>query len=218
MKRLIRNMLCGLLCVSLSAVLAGCGAGGNAAGRRGGQRNTVESVLQKGMNEEDKKNGGEDSEKQNTPTPVNGSGDTDVTLPPAIPSDYPDSGPTSAPTEKPADPNVDVDLTVLTPGMVYAEVYNIVTEPGSYIGKTMKMKGTFGVYYDEATGQYYFACLIQDATACCQNGIEFVLDGEHVYPDDYPELGSVITVTGVFDTYEDGGYTYCTLRTAKLIS
>jgi hypothetical protein len=101
--------------------------------------------------------------------------------------------------------------------MVYAEVSNIVLSPEKYIGKTMKMDGVFAIYYDEETDKYYYACLIQDATACCQNGIEFVPADERKYPDDFPELGSIITVTGVFDTYEEGGYTYCTLREAKLI-
>lgn len=78
------------------------------------------------------------------------------------------------------------------------------------------MNGTFNVYYTEATNTYFFACIVQDATACCAQGLEFVLKGEHVYPDDYPELGEEITVTGVFDTYMEGEYEYCTLRDAEM--
>lgn len=37
-----------------------------------------------------------------------------------------------------------------------------------------------------------------------------------ISPDDYPELGSDITVTGIFETYEEDGYTYCRLKNAKL--
>ncbi len=51
---------------------------------------------------------------------------------------------------------------------------------------------------------------------CCAQGIEFVLAGEYTYPDDYPEEGSYIKVAGVFDTYEDEEYIYCTLRNAVL--
>lgn len=116
-----------------------------------------------------------------------------------------------------------VDLTVLSSTMVYAEVYNMMFTPEDYIDKTVKMRGQFAVgqYVDE-NGQLdpepvYYACVIADATACCQQGLEFVLDGDFTYPDDYPELGSQITVTGVFQTYEDNGYTCCHLVDAKFI-
>ena len=65
--------------------------------------------------------------------------------------------------------------------------------------------------------QIYFACVIADATACCSQGLEFVLAGEHTYPNDYPELGSEITVTGTFELYEEDGYQYCRLVDAEMI-
>ncbi|MCR5683275.1 MAG: hypothetical protein K6G29_12585, partial [Clostridiales bacterium] len=108
-------------------------------------------------------------------------------------------------------------LTVLSSTMVYSEVYNMMVSPEQYIGKTVKMDGLFAYYHDEATGNYYFACIIQDATACCAQGIEFVLTEDYVYPDDYPEVDEEICVVGVFDTYQEGDYTYCTLRKAKLV-
>ena len=95
----------------------------------------------------------------------------------------------------------DVDLTKMSGTIVYSEVFNMLSAPEQYKGKTVKMNGTFNVYYTEATNTYFFACIVQDATACCAQGLEFVLKGEHIYPDDYPELGEEITVTGVFDTY-----------------
>ena len=98
--------------------------------------------------------------------------------------------------------------------MVYAEVYNLVTKPEENLGKTVKMNGTFAV--GEGDGRYYFACLIADATACCSQGIEFILADEREYPADYPEIGSEITVTGVFDTYYEGSQLYCQLIDAVM--
>ena len=112
---------------------------------------------------------------------------------------------------------VDVDLTALSSTMVFSEVYNMMGEPESYVGKTVKMDGTFSVYYDEPTKEYYFACIIQDATACCAQGIEFELTDEYKYPDDYPEEGGNVCVVGVFDTYKENDSTYCTLRNARLV-
>lgn len=182
-----------VLCVALIAALAGCGKSGNTASQHGGGTNSVNDVLQKRLAEEDG--------KEATPTPTVPAGD------PATPTAKPDD----KPVEK---GEVDIDLTKLSSSMVYAEVYNMITKPGDYIGKKVRMDGVFAMYHDEATDQYYFACIVADATACCSNGIEFVLAGEHKYPDDYPELGSDICVSGVFDTYEEAGTLYCTLRNA----
>ena len=112
---------------------------------------------------------------------------------------------------------IDVDLTLLSPTLVYAEVYNMMVSPKSYIGKSVKMEGDFAVYHDESADKYYFACIISDATACCSQGIEFELKGDHSYPDDYPKEGEEICVVGVFDTYSEGEYTYCTLRNASIV-
>ncbi|MBE5830592.1 MAG: hypothetical protein E7306_02495 [Butyrivibrio sp.] len=118
--------------------------------------------------------------------------------------------------EKNAAPGVDVDLTVLSSTMVYSEVYNMMVSPDNYKGKTVKMKGQFVPYYDEATGKYYFACFISDATACCSQGIEFILSDDYTYPADYPQEGDTICVIGTFDTYMEGESMYCTLRNAVL--
>lgn len=118
--------------------------------------------------------------------------------------------------EENAAPGVDVDLTVLSSTMVYSEVYNMMVSPDNYKGKTVKMKGQFVPYYDEATGKYYFACFIFDASACCSQGIEFILTDDYSYPEDYPQEGDTICVVGTFDTYMEGEYMYCTLRSAVL--
>ncbi len=113
--------------------------------------------------------------------------------------------------------DVDIDLTVLSSTMVYSEVYNMMYTPEEYIGKTIKMEGQYSAYHDENTGNDYFACIIKDAMACCSQGVEFVLNDDYKYPDDYPTDGGDITVMGVFDTYMEGDNMYCTLRDAVLV-
>ena len=112
-----------------------------------------------------------------------------------------------------ADEKIDVDLTALSSTMVYAEVYNMVNKPDDYLGKRVLMRGNFAV--GEGDNRYYFACVIPDATACCSQGIEFLLDGNYTYPNDYPQIGTEITVEGVFDTYYEGAYRYCQLINAS---
>ena len=113
-----------------------------------------------------------------------------------------------------ASEDFDVDLTLLNSNMVYAEVYDMIYNPENYVGKTVKMEGTFAVY--EGYRRPYFNCIIADATACCSQGLEFELAGDYTYPDDYPDIDSQITVSGDFETYEDDGYTYFRLANAKM--
>ena len=117
---------------------------------------------------------------------------------------------------------VDVDLTVLSSTMVYSEVYNMLyNDPAHYLGKTVKARGTFSIYQLVADGVLQpdpvsYACIISDAAACCAEGMEFVLEGDLTYPDDYPELGTEITVIGEFQSYEENGMTRYHLVNARL--
>jgi len=102
-----------------------------------------------------------------------------------------------------ANEGIDVDLTVLSSTMVYAEVYNMMANPDDYVGKTIKMNGPYYASYFDQTGLYYHYIIIEDATACCQQGLEFIWNGDHSYPDDYPEEQTKIEVAGIFGSYDE---------------
>lgn len=101
--------------------------------------------------------------------------------------------------------SIDIDLTQMSGNMVYAEVYNMMFSPQGNLGKTMKIKGLYNASFDDANKKYHHAVIVTDALACCSQGIEFVWPGEHIYPEDYPEVGAEIEVTGVFT---EGVYNY----------
>ena len=127
-----------------------------------------------------------------------------------------DSGNAAAAQADLSSADADIDLTQVSSTLVYSEVFNMVNNPEDYIGKVVKMTGVFAVYEDETTGSVYFACISQDATACCSQGIEFVPQGDFTYPDDFPELGTEITVRGTFGTYMEGDQLYVTLYDAEM--
>lgn len=129
-------------------------------------------------------------------------------VPPKPTVDVPDS----------ANGNYDVDLTQLNSNMVYAQVYDMVFGATDYTGKLVRVKGTFDYFQDPQTKQEYFAVLISDATACCAQGIEFVLSGDYKYPDDYPELGTEIVIHGIYNLYRDNTGAYVQLKDAVLES
>ena len=82
--------------------------------------------------------------------------------------------------------------------------------------------GTGGLYTPiivEDTGKIYHYCLIQDALACCAQGMEFVSgDGSHTDQSEYPPEDTDIIVEGIFETYreEDDENLYCRLANATM--
>lgn len=108
----------------------------------------------------------------------------------------------------------DYDLTKLNTTMAYSQVNNFWNSPDEYIGKTVKMRGSFNVITDN--GRNYYSCVIGDATACCSAFVEFVLKDDIKYPDEYPKQGEEITVSGEFETYVENGNIFCQLKNAAL--
>lgn len=113
------------------------------------------------------------------------------------------------------DPSVDLDLTALSSTMIYSEVFNMMMAPDEYEGQTIKMDGNCAVYIDEETGKKYYACVVQDATQCCSQGLEFVLSDEYD-ESDYPENGDEITIKGTFSTYTENDLQYITMLDSVL--
>lgn len=188
------------VCAVMIGILAGCGTSDTASSRSAGRASGVEAVLSEQIGQADA-----DATEQTAAVIANGdAGDSDTQT-------------DAEKTETRGDGDVDIDLTKLSSTMVYSEVYDMMNVPQDYIGKVVKMNGTYMVYNDEETGSNYFACLIADAAACCQQGIEFVLNDSYSYPQDYPQAYDNVTVMGVFDTYMEGDYEYCTLRDATLV-
>ena len=189
----------------LSAVLlTACSSDTTAAGRNNSSVQTVNDVLQQGLADNSQADG---KVTISTPDPTS--------TPTPIPEQA--AGDTGTAEEEPivlsTTEGIDVDLTSLSATVVYSEVYNMMYDPESYIGKTIKMNGMYSYYKDDNSGQEYYSCIIKDATACCAQGIEFIPENPEAIPAD----GADVTVVGVFDTYMEGEYMYCTLRDATIL-
>ena len=109
------------------------------------------------------------------------------------------------PTGAPIYDHIDIDLTTMNATMVYSEVYNMLVNPNQYVNKVVKASGSFVVESGDVPNVVYPAVLIRDATACCANGLEFLLYGVPLCTtkggDGYPAPNEEITVVGVFKTY-----------------
>ena len=112
---------------------------------------------------------------------------------------------------------VDLDLSILSGTVVYAQIYNMLYDPSPFLGKVIRVSGYYDAFRDEKTETVYHACVVQDATACCAQGIEFVWKGEHTYPDDYAAPGTKLTVTGRLEMYQEGDASYLHLVDADVV-
>lgn len=155
----------------------------------------------------------------------NSSAETTPTAPPAAAAPTLDSSTPAADNAEPTlddakklmeNGDYDVDLTVLDSTLCYAQVFDMVNNPETYRGQSVRMQGNMAYFQDQNTGGEYFAVIIPDAAGCCAQGIEFKLAGDYKYPEDYPELGTVITVTGTFNDYEELGNQYIELVDANM--
>ncbi len=173
------------LLLSLMLIFTACGTQNTS--RTATQANTVKNVLEQQTNTADVQN-----EPTSSPAPTATPGNTT-----AQPVKY---------------ETFDIDLTSMSSSMVYSEVSNILQYPDPFFGMIVRMKGNLMSYYDETDGNTYYSCIIQDATACCSNGIEFQLSDYSVLPEE----GEEIEVAGVLDSYEIGDYKYITLKDAEL--
>lgn len=134
--------------------------------------------------------------------------------------DVPIEPSTDMQTVEEGDIGIDYDLTQMNSDMVYATIYQLMVEPDSYVGSTIRIRGNYYAMWYEPTQKYYHYVLVQDAMACCAQGIEFVWeDGSHAYPEEYPADDAIVEVTGIFETYREPGdsYLYCRLKDASMV-
>lgn len=207
------------ICVAALGILAGCSdASGKTADRTSNQKSEIERVMEAQMASEDAKAANGSLANDQTQTENVGGADA---KPNADQTDAAESAQAQPINSEKGDSNVtygkdqvEVDLAAISGDVVYAQVYDMMMKPEDYIGKVVKMKGSYSFYHEEETNTDYHACIIQDATACCASGIEFEPVTGFTCEEDRPAENEVITVTGVFDTYMDGEYEYCTLRNA----
>ena len=190
-----KNILRFVIIMMMAVMLSACG----------NNDSKVNQVMQEQMQEADNKN------NQSDETEV-----TDENKPSEAVDELQTEAITNNTSESTQIGDIDVDLTKLSSTMVYSEVYNMMYTPKDYIGKTVKMSGMFVAYTNQDQSQFYPAVIIADATACCSQGLEFVLEGNPAYPEGYPEMETEITVVGTFETYEEDGNIYCRLQNAKL--
>lgn len=195
-KRVIFIMLASIMCLS------GCGEVAGTSSRGGQGPKTVNEVLEEGVAAQ---NASSNISKEEAQSDSNSSAQADASV----------ASSESSVDFVGADGDY-IDLSQESSGMVYSIIINMAINSDNFIGKTIKMRGTYSDMYVKEKDRHYFACLVMDATACCSQGVEFELTDDYKFPDDYPYDGDEIVVEGVFDMYDEDGEKYPVLRNAEL--
>lgn len=177
-------------------LLSACAKGRYASNKLADKNNKVANVVNEQIKKEESKVNTNNSKVDETKESISETKESNATG---------SSNKGNETTDKAKDTSVDYDLTTMNSDMVYASVYQLMVDPETYVGKTFKMQGTYYSTFYEPTNKYYHYVIIEDAAACCAQGLEFVWgDGSHVYPDEYPANESKVEVSGTFETYKEG--------------
>ena len=116
-----------------------------------------------------------------------------------------------------AEEHVDeIDLTMMSPTMLFAEVVNMTRTPKQYDGATVTLRGGLMILaVDLETGVGSYSCYVEDATKCCQRGIGFTIDRPLEDTSILVE-GSEVIIKGTFEIYEMGGRNFVRIADCEI--
>ena len=109
-----------------------------------------------------------------------------------------------------AERKIDLDLTQESATMAWTHAYYMDQNPDDYAGLRVRLSGRFGYVKDPATNQDIPACIVTDATACCQMHFEFAQSNNL-----YPSEGTQIVLTGDLTSLDRGGKKVCNLENSS---
>ncbi len=99
-----------------------------------------------------------------------------------------------------AEPVVDMDLSALSRGVVYAQMTQVCRTPEAYDGKLFRLRGRFN--YSEANE--LARIIFSDNTGCCELALVFQPAQPLRFPDDYPPLwGDILIIARLTVDGED---------------
>ncbi len=116
-----------------------------------------------------------------------------------------------------AEEHVDeIDLTMMSPTMLFAEVVNMTRTPKKYDGAMVTLRGGLMILaVDLETGVGSYSCYVEDATKCCQRGIGFTIDRPLEDTSILVE-GSEVIIKGTFEIYEMGGRNFVRIADCEI--
>ena len=113
---------------------------------------------------------------------------------------------------------IDYDFSDMNYNLINAMNFEMAINPEAYYGKKIKMRGQFFSAIEPDSQKRFYYCVVYDPTACCQAGLDFVME-DKVYPDDFPEEEAYIEIVGTFEDFSEflnDGRSYAGIRCESL--
>lgn len=106
---------------------------------------------------------------------------------------------------------IDVDVAAMSEVMAYSTLENIMYNPTDFLGKTVRIKGSFYYEYYQELDMKFFAILLMDDTNCCMAFAEVeLLDGI-----EYPQVGQECMIIGEVKTKLVDGNDYAYIEVSE---
>ncbi|MDO5022913.1 MAG: hypothetical protein Q4E07_06210 [Eubacteriales bacterium] len=104
---------------------------------------------------------------------------------------------------------IDYDFSRQSVTMVYGFMYDVLTNAENYVGKSLKLTGSYMPYNAEDGNTYHFL-LVYDDAACCELAIELLpTKGSDIA---FPKSGDIMQAEGLVDICNDAGTRFVALR------
>ncbi len=100
--------------------------------------------------------------------------------------------------------DIDYDLTQMSETMVYSQIFDLVSTPFEYEDARFVIEGNLIESEDLNTGEIFYAIFIEDAAACCSQGLEVVFTQDF----EIPTLPKSVVLTGTIKSYSYNDYDY----------
>ena len=190
--------------LALGLLLSACGGNDGAKSRGGSQAKGVNEVLESGQ---------QAAESQKAESSQTGASQETVDITAA--SRVVEESSEASVDLKGAD-GTDIDLTKLSATMVFSEVYNIMVNPDSCMGKTIRMKGACGDLSRRNQGLGLLFLYRAGRDRLLRAGHRVQACGQLPLPGRLPAGGLGNHRARRFDVYKEGEYKYAVLKDAVL--
>lgn len=108
---------------------------------------------------------------------------------------------------------IDVDVAAMSDVMAYSTLENIMYNPTEYLGKVVRVQGSFYYEYYQELDMKFFAILLMDETDCCMAFAEVeIQDGV-----EYPQVGQECMLIGEVKTKIIDGQEYAYLDVSERV-
>ncbi len=111
--------------------------------------------------------------------------------------------------------DIDYDLRTMSETMVYSHIFDLMLNPTEYENTRFIINGSLEEKLDLNTGETFYVIFIEDAAACCVQGLEVVFPEDVSIPIFLPQT---VNLQGTIGVYEFNNSDFAFVNAEEFIS